>query len=155
MNSLVVGGLIKRIYPKFNLYNFSYRLRLQKIVYLLQEQGINLGYTFSWYIYGPYSTALTKDAFNIGNFDEVKPVGFEDEKVKQRFTEFIEKIESKKESDDWLEIASSIHLLKKMYSSETKKQIIERVCNKREALKSKKEEIEHIWDELTEWRWLI
>ncbi|MFM0561414.1 hypothetical protein [Paraburkholderia sediminicola] len=41
------------------------RMRLQKAVYLLQAAGANLGYRYSWYIRGPYSTALTQDYFAV------------------------------------------------------------------------------------------
>jgi uncharacterized protein YwgA len=39
------------------------RLKLQKTVYLLQSCGLNLGYGFSWYRYGPYSQELVYDAY--------------------------------------------------------------------------------------------
>jgi hypothetical protein len=37
------------------------RTRFQKIVFLLQEQGINIGYKFKPYLYGPYSEELSDD----------------------------------------------------------------------------------------------
>lgn len=40
------------------------RTRLQKIVFLLEEQGINFGYEFKPYLYGPYSEDL-KDNINM------------------------------------------------------------------------------------------
>lgn len=45
--------------------SFSQRLLLQKRVFFLSMLGVNLGYSHTWYIRGPYSTGLTKDAFNI------------------------------------------------------------------------------------------
>ncbi len=41
------------------------RLRLQKAVYLAQAVGIGLGYHYSWYVKGPYSTALTQDYYQL------------------------------------------------------------------------------------------
>lgn len=41
------------------------RIRLQKIVYLLQASGIGLGYGFSWYNHGPYSQDLVYDAYSV------------------------------------------------------------------------------------------
>jgi hypothetical protein len=46
-----------------DLSEFDHRLVLQKTVYLLQAAGIDLGYNFGWYIRGPYSPGLTRDAF--------------------------------------------------------------------------------------------
>jgi len=43
--------------------NFQDRLRLQKIVCLLQGLGVPLGYKFSWYFHGPYSRDLARDMF--------------------------------------------------------------------------------------------
>src|SRR5437762_1233304 len=47
------------------LNSFDDRLILQKSVYLAQAAGIQLGYHFQWYLRGPYSPMLTKDAFAI------------------------------------------------------------------------------------------
>lgn len=42
---------------------FDGRLVLQKVTYLLQETGVNFGYSFNWYKHGPYSPGLTQDAY--------------------------------------------------------------------------------------------
>ena len=41
------------------------RLKLQKTIYLLQANGLQLGYGFSWYKYGPYSQDLVQDAYEV------------------------------------------------------------------------------------------
>ena len=41
------------------------RLKLQKMVYLLQAYGMRLGYGFVWYKYGPYSKTLVSDAYAV------------------------------------------------------------------------------------------
>ena len=41
------------------------RVRLQKAVYICQELGIPLGYNYSWYVKGPYSTSLTQDYYSL------------------------------------------------------------------------------------------
>ena len=48
-----------------NLETFAARLTLQKAIYLAQEAGVQLGYGFRWYIRGPYSPDLTRDAFAV------------------------------------------------------------------------------------------
>lgn len=49
---------------ELDMKEYENRLRLQKIVYLLQTAGLKLGdYQFYWYIRGPYSPALTKYIF--------------------------------------------------------------------------------------------
>src|SRR3989344_5981546 len=109
MNSLIVSSVLKRIYTSFDMSTFSNRLRLQKVIYFIQESGINLGYSFSWYLYGPYCPDLTKDAYQIGNFSEVKEIVFENEETEKLFKDFEKKILIHKNDDFWLEIASSIH----------------------------------------------
>lgn len=57
------------------LNSFDDRLILQKAVYLIQAAGVDLGYFFHWYLRGPYSPALTRDAFTMvselnGGLDE-------------------------------------------------------------------------------------
>ncbi|HEY3968183.1 MAG TPA: hypothetical protein VGM05_26710 [Planctomycetaceae bacterium] len=47
------------------LDSFADRLTVQKCVYLSQAAGIQLGYTFHWYLRGPYSPTLTRDAFGV------------------------------------------------------------------------------------------
>ena len=41
------------------------RLRLQKAVYLGQLFGVDLGYRYSWYVKGPYSSPLTQDYYKL------------------------------------------------------------------------------------------
>jgi hypothetical protein len=45
------------------LDDFANRLKLQKTIYLAQAAGVQLGYRFHWYLRGPYSSGLTRDAF--------------------------------------------------------------------------------------------
>lgn len=50
--------------------DFSSRLILQKAVYLLEEAGIRLGYSFNWYLRGPYSPGLTRDLYDFASKKE-------------------------------------------------------------------------------------
>ena len=45
--------------------NFETRLELQKTIYLLEEAGAKLGYSFGWYKHGPYSSSLADDAYRL------------------------------------------------------------------------------------------
>src|SRR2546425_7730085 len=56
---------IKLLGADLDLSTFETRLELQKKVYLLQESGEDLGYSYGWYIHGPYSPGLTKDLFSL------------------------------------------------------------------------------------------
>ena len=50
---------------KLDLSSFDKRLVIQKLVYLIQQKGVHLGYSFNWYLRGPYCPGLTEDAFNL------------------------------------------------------------------------------------------
>lgn len=44
---------------------FRGRLVLQKAIYLAQAAGVNLGYYYRWYLYGPYCPGVAEDGFAI------------------------------------------------------------------------------------------
>lgn len=46
---------------------FDDRLIVQKTVYLLQQAGVELGYSFRWYLRGPYSPAAADDLFTLAS----------------------------------------------------------------------------------------
>lgn len=67
---------------------FDDRLILQKAVYLAQAAGVELGYFFHWYLRGPYSPALTRDAFAMaseikGGLDESEGWQFDETSIKR------------------------------------------------------------------------
>lgn len=100
--------------------DFANRLKLQKALYLIQISGIDLGYRYSWYLRGPYSTALTKDLFELdANVEEYKNVSEE-----YNFADDIRssigtcKVLLAKPScisvpdEEWYELLASLHYLK-------------------------------------------
>ena len=46
------------------LGNFSDRIRIQKVVYLLKQFGADLKFGFTWYKHGPYSPSLTHTLYD-------------------------------------------------------------------------------------------
>ncbi len=55
------------------LDNLDNRKIFQKKLYFLEQFGLDLGYTFSFYMYGPYSPTATKDAFDLIKQQEIAP----------------------------------------------------------------------------------
>lgn len=43
--------------------SFEDRLKIQKIIYLLELKGVKIGFNYSLYVRGPYSPELTKDIY--------------------------------------------------------------------------------------------
>ena len=151
MNPLIVGGILKNFYQDFSMSNFSDRLKLQKLVYLLKHKDMNLGYSFNLYLYGPYSRSLTKDAYQMDQFKEfrdinkVKPAS-EDQKTK--FERFLEKIEEHKNDDKWLEIVSSYFFIKNNKIADTEEDIIKEIMNKRDNIDFGEEKIRYTLKEV-------
>jgi len=114
-----LGGLLKRIgnfEPSQFQADFNARLILQKTIYLLEQFGLNIGYSFSWYLRGPYSPSLARDAYELTkSYPEVQVVKFADPSEEKRFCEFLSLIKPIAEDYSCLEKIASIHFLFKVY----------------------------------------
>ncbi len=103
----------------FQIGGFQDRLIMQKAIYLAQAAGVNLGYYYHWYLYGPYSPSLTRDEFAIGadiasGMDESK--GWKlDDKSRQRLQKmrglFAEAKADRDKLAKKLELLASVHFL--------------------------------------------
>jgi uncharacterized protein YwgA len=60
---VVLQRFIEALGEPTDISSMQARMRVQKAVYLGQLSGVDLGYRYSWYIHGPYCTALTKDYY--------------------------------------------------------------------------------------------
>ncbi|OHB81398.1 MAG: hypothetical protein A2Z38_02895 [Planctomycetes bacterium RBG_19FT_COMBO_48_8] len=104
---------------RLEIGGFSSRKILQKKIYLLQLTGIDLGYRYNWYLYGPYCPALASDTFSLR--DEIE---YDDE-----FTNYELNSKTKNKlgtlknlvdlpdtlttnEPEWLELLASLHYLK-------------------------------------------
>ena len=98
------------------------RLKIQKIMYLLQEYGVDLGYAYNWYVNGPYCKAVNDDA-NGHEFEPGPSALSPDAKIKiQKFRQAF-----KDDLDDpkWLEVAASlVYLWNKKYDCHPLSEIV-------------------------------
>ncbi|MBI5798143.1 hypothetical protein HZA98_04545 [Candidatus Woesearchaeota archaeon] len=150
MNSLVLAGIVKQFYLDFSMGTFDNRLKLQKIIYLLQASGVNLGFVYSLYLYGPYCPELTKMAYLVENFNDAEDIEPEEQDKKQIFLDFKSRINDHKNDKDWLEIASTIHLFNRLYSKQKKEDIIDMTFDKK-GDKFTKEQITIVWEDIESW----
>jgi len=81
--------------------NFNDRLKLQKYVFIAKFFGMDFGYNFNLYIRGPYSVELANDYYKELELEN-KTLNFN--------PKFIKLVKGK--SENWLEIASTILMLK-------------------------------------------
>lgn len=101
----------------FTLTTFSDRLIIQKAICLAQAGGIQLGYDFRWYLRGPYSPALARDAFavaaEIAEGDDESSGWKFDEESQALVERIAQMIEPHKSSDraGKLELLASVHFV--------------------------------------------
>jgi uncharacterized protein YwgA len=127
--ALALGAVLKRI-GNFDLSTFEGRLVLQKTVYLLQCFGLYFGYKFSWYVHGPYSPDLTRDAFKIQPiYRKIPRAKFAKARTEERFRDFLRFIGDKKNDADWLEQLACTHFLRVLNPTASRRQIIRVVLN--------------------------
>lgn len=93
------------------------RRLLQKAVYLGQAAGADLGYRHNWYIYGPYSPALTRDYFTLAENVSAGAAAPQDVALHPALREALVSVKPLLETpadlelppDEWLELLASIH----------------------------------------------
>lgn len=93
--------------PNMNL--FRDRLLLQKKIYLLQESGFNLGYNFSFYLHGPYSSDLATDGYKMNLGENISDNNMDDPVFNK-----LNILEKGHENDSfWFELLATIVFLRK------------------------------------------
>jgi len=86
---------------------FETRFRIQKYVYLAELFGLENDYRYTMYRYGPYSSALADDYYELGEnpelFNEIR-----DEPLPDSFNEdaFLQVLGNR--DHDWLEVSSTL-----------------------------------------------
>ena len=97
------------------------RLVLQKVALLGQEMGVPLGYSYNWYVKGPYSPSLTADYYELDGSSTENEFQFNEE-IKGKLKLLSEEIDSSKYTEIrhyWVEaLASILFLIKKSYKKE-------------------------------------
>ena len=114
----IAKGLILKNLNIKSKNSLDNRVIIQKKIYLLQEQEVDLGYEYNWYLKGPYSPTLTSYVY-ILNSMEYNGVSLNDvvigkiEKV-NRFNEY--KPDNLSEAD-WYELLASMLYIFKNYNA--------------------------------------
>lgn len=97
------------------------RKRVQKAIYLSQIFGVNLGYRFSFYLMGPYSTSLTQDYYKLNEAIKLGDESYKGKILKDELSSSLESIKlllrlpselsDKITPTDWLEVIASLDYL--------------------------------------------
>ncbi len=122
---------VLRSFGEISLDYFSERLRLQKLGYLAQKLGANEGYSYSWYIHGPYSSTLTSVLFagdEIGLFDDEVELSKHEKNTVQLLYSLLEK---EVNDPNFLELYASVwYLMSKGNLSNEEKESIKEILYK-------------------------
>ena len=119
------------VFQAMNISNDSFDNKIaQKKIYLIQECGLDIGYSFIWSIRGPYSPDLTTYIYN--NIDVFKALRFSDVKLTDKAQMAIDTVNgfaSSKPSSlsvaSWYQLLASIHqIVSKMKNTEPFKKLI-------------------------------
>jgi uncharacterized protein YwgA len=122
----ILKVIFKRL-ENFDVTTSHGRIMIQKIVYFLQTFGVDFGYSFSWFIHGPYSTRLMADAFELDKmWDTVQERQLDDEEEKA-LEKLLVFLGDKKDDYVWLELLGSIHFLKTIAPTVEKEEIMRQV----------------------------
>jgi uncharacterized protein YwgA len=150
MPSVKLLTYLELVGQQLKLKLFEDRLALQKVTYLLQEAGVDLGYTFTWYVRGPYSPSLTRDAYQLVNLTvdskQLPQPEVTDAKKIQTISRLIESVEGSAPSREyWLELLGSLHFVAKHLSpGKSDKEIIADFKQRKPGFKD--EDIRHAWE---------
>src|SRR5438034_370853 len=123
-------GIFDRL-KNFSMQTLRERIVVQKTIYFTQQFGAYLGYNYSWYVYGPYSPSLAKDAFAVWSAGKGTADSRVDVPDLGGVLDQLEKFLGKRYKDAvWLETLGSLHMLSKLYPSESVRQLVTRVLKK-------------------------
>ena len=101
----------------FDKRRFNHRLKLQKYVFIARNFGFITPYNYSLYIHGPYSSNLADDYYHIGSY--------EDKEAAELDSRFVKLVKNK--SEVWLELATTIIMIKERYENISYNKLIDLV----------------------------
>lgn len=132
MNSYILPVYKSVFGENFDHNTFNCRLKMQKMVFILQELGTSLGnYGFRWYKHGPYSQSLLDDMY-IATAN--KPIIFSEDSESniKKLANMMEDTHGYKQHE-WAECLASLLYLKKYILSSSAKsdEIIEALVKRK------------------------
>lgn len=109
-------GLALRRLGRFDMSSPGGRLAFQNSVYLLQAFGVYLGYPFSWYLRGPYSSRLARHGLALERAYGLLPdTGLHvDRPAEARFARFLEFMDGRRDEPARLEALASVHFMRRL-----------------------------------------
>jgi hypothetical protein len=119
---IVLQRFVEALGEPAEISSIDSRKRFQKAVYLGQLSGIDLGYRYSWYVRGPYSTSLTKDYYALASAVAAGEQPPEDQQLKPALVDKLQTIRAlltippgvQLDKPSWYELLASWHYLRQV-----------------------------------------
>ena len=144
-----LGFVVRRsLGDRFTMDDFDGRLALQKAIYLLQACGAYMGYSFTWYLRGPYCPTLAAQGFELLHiYDKIpdEPVDFADRAAQASFKKFLDLTRGKSTGD--LEVLASLHYLRHNQPDLITSEVKKAVRNKK-GCSFTEDQVSRMWKEL-------
>lgn len=130
-NLTVLSCTYKEVYDKeYNYLEFSDRLEMQKMVFLMKELGSSCGsYSFMWYKYGPYSQELQNEILGLDcNITSKIQYTQNAQQSIKTIKGILKKNPGIYDLTKWIEAVASIHYLRRyIYSSFNDNYILDKI----------------------------
>ncbi len=118
----VLGLFLQELDRPLEISSKDDRLRTQKAIYLGQLTGVDLGYRYSWYVHGPYSTSLTQDYYAFNSLPDSEKAEFQQSSLNEATKAKLAKAKPlfnipqdvHLQMPQWLELLCSWHYLRKV-----------------------------------------
>lgn len=145
MANYILKPIYKKIFDhEFNKFSFDDRLKMQKVVYLLEDLGISVGdYNFTWYKHGPYSQVLQNDILSGSDVEANIKFSSESEKAILKLKEILFDDSISYDICDWAECLGSLHYIKEnmLPSNATNEEIIDELMIRKPHLNRQKDNL--------------
>jgi len=113
---------------ELDMRKYSHRLMVQKLVYLLQAARVNFGYSFNWYVKGPYCTELANDCFEFSETKEKSEVVLHENEEKI-VNSLKQNFKSEVNDDKKLELLGSLVYIENQMDIKGKDKVIQKLIS--------------------------
>lgn len=145
--SKAVFGLLKRV-RELDSTKFEDRLCAQKILYILQQGfGFHFDYNYEWYLYGPYSSKLSQDFYNVKNTYNLEEASFKSKDLENKFINALNFFKEVKPNRHTIELLATIIFSNKELKL-NEKQTLSSIRERKPYFSEK--EVKDAWNLLTE-----
>src|SRR5437867_10105008 len=106
-----------------DMNSFNNRIKLQKLIFVLQSEGVERDYYFNWYIRGPYSSRLARVGYNLQDYPRKSDLTYEAPKKELVLLRKIKKARPLMNNSNSAELIASYLFLESDYKDKTAEEL--------------------------------